>query len=80
MKKYGVSYNVTIDFIEEIIAPYTDILPLGLYEYRIAKDAILQYGFRPSDALHFGTMQNHDVTAIVTEDSDFDIVAGIDII
>lgn len=49
-------------------------MPLGLTEYQIAKDAMLNYGLKPSDALHVGTMRGQDIVTIVSEDSDFDDV------
>jgi len=73
-KKYRIPYGITTEFIETAILPYVDILPLGLTEYQIAKDAMQTYTIKPSDALHIGTMQSQDVAIVVSEDSDFDDV------
>ncbi|ASJ09434.1 twitching motility protein PilT [Thermococcus siculi] len=71
-RKYGVSYPDTISFIEDIILPAVRVLPITFNDYLTAKELILKYNLRPSDALHIATIQNNGLQAIVSEDEDFD--------
>ncbi len=71
-KKYKVPYSETIDMLDEIIIPYVEVLPIGLMEYLKAKENILKYNLKPSDAIHLAVIENNGIQAIVTEDEDFD--------
>ncbi|AEH25531.1 type II toxin-antitoxin system VapC family toxin [Pyrococcus yayanosii] len=73
-KKYRIPYEETIDMLDDIIIPYVSVLPVGLMEYLKARQNILKYGLRPSDALHLAVIENSGIQAIVTEDCDFDDV------
>ncbi len=75
--KYKVPYTLSINFIETIVKPYVEILGIGEDEYDTAKDTILQYGLKPSDALHVAVMVNNNISYIASEDGDFDKVDGI---
>jgi predicted nucleic acid-binding protein len=76
-KKYGVSELDTISFLDQEILPYTEILPIGGEEYRIAVEIILEHGLKPSDALHLATMRTNGITIIASEDEDFDKIPGV---
>ncbi|BAD85187.1 predicted nucleic acid-binding protein, containing PIN domain [Thermococcus kodakarensis KOD1] len=71
-RKYGVSYPETISFIEDVVLPAVRVLPITFEDYLTAKEIILKYHLRPSDALHAATIQNNGLQAIVSEDEDFD--------
>ncbi|RLI78868.1 PIN domain nuclease [Archaeoglobales archaeon] len=71
-KKYGVSYDDTIDFIDTAVLPYVSLLPIGELEYHKAKIHIKRYNLKPSDALHLAVMDNNGIATIATEDADFD--------
>ena len=71
-RKYGVSYPETISFIEDVILPAVKVLPITFNDYLTAKEIILKYNLRPSDALHIATIQDNGLQAIVSEDEDFD--------
>ena len=71
-RKYGVSYSETISFIEDVVLPAVRVLSLTFDDYLTAREIILKYGLRPSDALHIATIQNNGLQAIVSEDEDFD--------
>ncbi len=71
-RKYGVSYPETISFIEDVILPAVKVLSITFNDYLTAKEIILTYNLRPSDALHIATIQNNGLQAIVSEDEDFD--------
>jgi len=70
-RKYGIPYEETIRFIDDIILPIVEILPIGLEEYLKAKENILKYNLKPSDAIHLAVIENNGLQAIVTEDKDF---------
>ncbi len=70
-RKYGISYNETIKFLDDLILPTVEVLPIGLEEYLKAKENILKYNLRPSDAIHFAVIESNGLQAIVTEDRDF---------
>ena len=76
-KKYNVEEEETISFLDEEILPYTKILALGEKEYQEAKELILTYHLKPSDALHAAAMKTNKITIIASEDSDFDKIPGI---
>lgn len=73
-KKYRIFYESSIKFIDEYILPYVDVLPIGLMEYLKAKENMLKYNLKPSDAIHLAVIENHGLQAIVTEDEDFERV------
>ncbi len=70
-RKYGVPYEETIKFLDDVILPTVEILPIGLEEYLKAKENILKYNLKPSDAIHLAVIENNGLQAIVTEDKDF---------
>jgi len=73
-RKYGIAYKDTLEFIDDIVLPAVRVLPLTFQDYLTAKGIILQYGLRPSDALHVAVIENNGLQAIVSEDEDFDVL------
>jgi len=71
-KKYGVEYAETLEFIDKVVLPYVEILPIGLNEYLRAKELMSKYGLKPSDSIHAATVETKGLQAIATEDEDFD--------
>jgi len=71
-KKYKVPYSETINMLDDIIISYVEVLPIGLMEYLKAKENMLKYNLKPSDAIHLAVIENNGLQAIVTEDEDFD--------
>ena len=76
-KRYNVPYYVTIDFINKVVKPYVNILPLGEEEYEEATNLIKEYSIRPSDAFHVAVMKTRNIPNIASEDKEFDKVEGI---
>ena len=70
-RKYNVPYEETIKFIDDLILPVVEILPIGLEDYLKAREIVLNYNFKPSDAIHLAVIENNGLQAIVTEDKDF---------
>ena len=75
-KKYGIPNNVTLEFIDSMILPFTSILPLEESDYLIMKET-LKYCPKPSDALIVASMKRASITDLLSEDSDFDMIKGI---
>ncbi|CAD5244491.1 type II toxin-antitoxin system VapC family toxin [Thermococcus camini] len=73
-KKYGVPYELSIEFIDEKVLPYVEVLPLTVFDYLTARGIILKYNLRPSDALHIAVIENNGLQAVVSEDEDFDVL------
>lgn len=71
-KKYSIPYGLSIEFIDEKILPYVEVLPITVFEYLKARELIVKYNLRPSDALHVAVIENNGLQAIVSEDEDFD--------
>ncbi len=71
-KKYGLSYDITLGFLEENILPFVDIIPLERRDFKLMKKYLVDYSIRPSDALHLVAMDKAGCRAIVSEDKNFD--------
>lgn len=71
-KKYNVNFNDTISFLDEIVLPNSLILPIRKEDYDKAKEIMLQYNLKPSDAFHVAVMLNNSISKIISEDKDFD--------
>ena len=76
-KKYGVPYELTLEFVESIVLPYVIIVSLGENELKHAMHVIKRYGLKPSDALHIGVMKSRGISIIISEDKEFDKVKEI---
>lgn len=62
-----------MEFMESIVLPYIDVLPLGQDEYLEAAWIMLETGLKPSDALH-AAMKRNNIQVIATENRGFDQV------
>ena len=71
-RRYRVSLRDSLELVDRAVLPYVEILPLGASEYVKAKRYMVEYGLKPSDAIHLAAIDNGGVQAIVTEDRDFD--------
>ena len=76
-RKYNVPYDVTREFIESIVLPFVEILPIGAGEFEKASEILRSHRVRPSDALHLGAMAVNGITSIVSEDREFDGIEGV---
>ena len=77
-KKYNVNFNDTISFLDEVVLPNSLILPIRKEDYDKAKELILQYNLKPSDAFHVAIMLNNSISKIISEDKDFDRIKEIE--
>ncbi len=76
-KKYGIPYDITLDFIDSIVLPYVTIVCLGEEEHREAAKLILRYRLKPSDALHIAAMKTNGIRLVVSEDKELDRVPEV---
>ena len=77
-KKYNVNFNDTISFLDEVVLPNSLILPIRKEDYVKAKEIMLQYNLKPSDAFHVAIMLNNSISKIISEDKDFDRIKEIE--
>ena len=71
-KKYNVPYHVTVEFNENVVLPFTEILQLGLPEYQASTEILQKIRLKPSDALHVASMTLNSISTIASEDKAFD--------
>ncbi len=76
-RRYGVPYNVTLDFLRETVLPYIEVIPIGEEDVKPVEKYLLKYDLKPSDAIHLATMEKTGANHIVTEDEDFDRVEEV---
>ncbi|PVU77010.1 PIN domain nuclease [Acidianus hospitalis] len=77
-KKYNVNFNDTISFLDKVVLPNSLILPIRKEDYDKAKELMLQYNLKPSDAFHVAIMLNNSISKIISEDKDFDRIKEIE--
>ena len=77
-RKYNVPYDITLDFIESIVLPYVEILPLNAKEFEKAAEILKSINIKPSDALHAAAMILNDISKIASEDREFDKIKEIE--
>ncbi|AEE93301.1 VapC-type toxin [Acidianus hospitalis W1] len=77
-KKYNVNFNDTISFLDEVVLPNSLILPIRKEDYDKAKEIMLQYNLKPSDAFHVAIMLNNSISKIISEDKNFDRIKEIE--
>jgi len=76
-KRYQVPYNITLNFLREIVLPYVEIIPIEEEDLKPTEKYLLKYGLKPSDAIHLATMEKAGVNHIVTEDEEFNRVEEV---
>ena len=77
-RKYRVPHDVSIEFIESIVLPYAEVLPLATEEFREATEILKSSNVKPSDALHIAVMKLNGISKIVSEDRELDKIEGIE--
>jgi uncharacterized protein len=76
-KRYNVPYAVTTSFIEDVVLPFTEVLPLGFSEHQTSQGLLRDTGLKPSDALHVASMILNSVAIVASEDKELDGVSKI---
>ena len=75
-KKYSIDKEEIFDFLDRIVE-FLTIIALDEADYKRLKELMLNYGLKPSDALHVSTMSKTKTSYIITEDGEFDSVEWI---
>ncbi|MGB9659592.1 MAG: type II toxin-antitoxin system VapC family toxin [Nitrososphaerales archaeon] len=73
--KYGVPYNVTLNFFKKIVLPYVE--PIDEFDLGAMEEYLIKYDIKPSDAIHLATMEKRGIVNIVSEDEEFDRIKEI---
>lgn len=77
-RKYKLSYSLTFKFLDSVVMPFTEIVPIDQDDYEKVKQLVELYNIKPSDAIHLSAMYKVGAKKIVTEDEDFNKVQGIE--
>lgn len=72
-KKYSIDKVEIFDFLDRIVE-FLTIIALDEADYKRLKELMLNYGLKPSDALHVSTMSKTKTSYMVSEDGEFDSV------
>ena len=75
-KKYGIDKVEIFDFLDRMVE-FLTIIPLDEEDYKRMQELMLNYGLKPSDALHVSTMSKTKTSYIISEDGEFDSVEWI---
>jgi len=72
-KKYSIDKEEIFDFLDRIVE-FLTIIALDEADYKRLKELMLNYGLKPSDALHVSTISRTRTSYIISEDGEFDSV------
>jgi len=72
-KKYSIDKEEIFDFLDRMVE-FLTIISLDGGDYKRMEQFMLNYGLKPSDALHVSTMSKTKTSRIITEDGEFDSV------
>ncbi|MEM2915526.1 MAG: type II toxin-antitoxin system VapC family toxin [Candidatus Bathyarchaeia archaeon] len=75
--KYGVPYNITLNFFKKIMLPYVEVIPIDESDIEAMEKYLIKYDIKPSDAIHLATMEKKSIAHIVSEDEEFDRIKEI---
>jgi len=70
-RKYRAPYKISLEFINSIVLPFIEILPLGEAEYKKASEILETHQIKPSDALHAAAMTLNSNSKKATENKEF---------
>jgi len=75
-KRYRIDKAEIFEFLDRIIE-FLTIIALDEEDYKRMQELMLNYGLKPSDALHVSTMSKTKTSYIISEDGEFDSVEWI---
>jgi len=75
-KRYRIDKAEIFEFLDRIIE-FLTIIALDEEDYKRMRKLMLNYGLKPSDALHVSTMSKTKTSYIISEDGEFDSVEWI---
>lgn len=74
--KYRIPLSDVLELIDKLI-PLLEVIPIDYTDYDLMKRAMVNYGLKPSDALHVASMKKAGIKHIVSEDIEFDKIPWI---
>ena len=75
-KKYKVPLSEALELMDRLM-PLIEVIPLDYMDYDDMRRIIMNYGLKPSDALHVASMRKAGIKHIVSEDKEFDKIPWI---
>ncbi|MEM3467041.1 MAG: type II toxin-antitoxin system VapC family toxin [Thermoproteota archaeon] len=76
-RKYGAPYDITFNFLRNIVLPCTEVVPIDEEDFKPMQKYLANYNLKPSDAIHLATMEKVGARSIVSEDEEFDKVREV---
>ena len=75
-KKYKVPLSEALELMDRLM-PLIEVIPLDYMDYDDMRRIMMNYGLKPSDALHVASMRKAGIKHIVSEDKEFDKIPWI---
>ena len=75
-KKYKVPLSEALELMDRLM-PLIEVIPLDYMDYDDMRRIMMNYGLKPSDALHVASMCKAGIKHIVSEDKEFDKIPWI---
>ena len=75
-KKYKVPLSEAFELMDRLM-PLIEVIPLDYMDYDDMRRIVMNYGLKPSDALHVASMRKAGIKHIVSEDKEFDKIPWI---
>ncbi|RLI37950.1 hypothetical protein DRO55_00110 [Candidatus Bathyarchaeota archaeon] len=75
-KKYKIPLSEVLELVDRLI-PLLEVIPLDYTDYDVTRKTVMNYGLKPSDALHITSMNKAGIKRIVSEDEEFDKIPWI---
>ena len=75
-KKYKVPLSEALELMDRLM-PLIEVIPLDYMDYDDMRRIMMNYGLKPSDALHVASMHKAGIKHIVSEDKEFDKIPWI---
>ena len=75
-KKYKVPLSEALELMDRLM-PLIEVIPLDYMDYDDMRRIMMNYGLKPSDALHVASMRKAGIKHIVSENKEFDKIPWI---
>ena len=75
-KKYKISLSEALELMDQLM-PLLEVIPVDYTDYDVMRKTMMNYGLKPSDALHIASMNKTGIKHIVSEDEEFDKIPWI---
>lgn len=75
-RKLKIPLSETFELTDGLM-PFLEVIPINYSDYSVMKRIMMDYGLKPSDALHTASMKKAGIEHIVSEDKDFDKILWI---